>query len=175
MKVTYQNETFKETLKPDLHLEHIEALREQSYQAIVQQQSWVLSSDFKHYANRVSKIIKDFVYSLPNATDSLEIHNIYLSCLLSFLNSITLSNSMKKKIELKEIRTSNVDMLLEKLYAEANEKAVILFHLPDSMHNYIMTLLARIRRLIQKDLSDLVGMNLAGDSSLFDAILLAQA
>jgi hypothetical protein len=82
---------------------------------------------------------------------------------------------MKKKIELKEIRTSNVDMLLEKLYAEANEKAVILFHLPDSMHNYIMTLLARIRRLIQKDLSDLVGINLAGDSSLFDAILLAQA
>jgi hypothetical protein len=134
-----------------------------------------LSSDFKHYANRVSKVIKDFVYSLPNASDPVEIHNIYLSCLLSFLNSITLSNSMKKKIELKEVRTSNIDALLEKLYAEANEKAVILFHLPDSMYNYIMTLLARIRRLIQKDLSSLVGMDLASDNSLFDAILLAQA
>lgn len=31
MKVTYQNETFKETLKPELHLEHIEAIRERSY------------------------------------------------------------------------------------------------------------------------------------------------
>ena len=54
MKVQYQNETFKETLKPDLHLEHIDAIKQQSVQSIQSSQADLLSADFKYYLTKIS-------------------------------------------------------------------------------------------------------------------------
>lgn len=60
------------------------------------------------------------------------------------------------------------------MYAETAENCIILFHLPDSMENYIATLLARIRHLVSKDFRELIGDNTLSED-MCNAVLVAQA
>ena len=101
-------------------------------------------------------------------------HNLYISCLLSLLNSVTLSNTIKNKIKSKEIRTSDLDEFLYRVYADTAENSVILFHLPQSMQNYVATAVARIRHIMSKDLRELIGMNTVSEE-ICEAVLISQA
>lgn len=174
MKVAYQNEAFKETIRPELHLEHTEAIRERMFSSARTQQNALLSIEFKYYVEKITNLIRSYIYSLPYKTDRVMTQNIYISCVLSFINSITLSNTIKKKLHTKQLRTSDIDQFLTRVYAETAENCIILFHLPDSMENYIATLLARIRHLVSKDFRELIGDNTLSED-MCNAVLVAQA
>ena len=60
--------------------------------------------------------------------------------MMTFLNQITLNNYNKKRYKNRLRRGYNIDGFLNKVYILEQEYSVVLFHLPDNLHNYVATL-----------------------------------
>lgn len=104
------------------------------------------------YISSISKIIRDFLKKIPHKNNSNEFLNIYTSCLLSFLNLITLSNKNKKRF--KSFLKAHVlnDNYINSLYKEEQANYIILYHLDESMHDYINILVNEIKFIIINDI-----------------------
>ena len=108
--------------------------------------------EFEVCLQDVIKTTKKFVYNLPMNKSNTELRDIYISCLLTFLNSITLKRVDIQRINSFKRDTSFSVELLIKLYNEESQN-IILYHLDSSMKPFITVLVRRIKRLIAIDLS----------------------
>ena len=109
--------------------------------------------DFKGCLGDTDDFISEYLKDIPYPKGTTLWTNIYISCMLSLLNSITLRNKDIKRIEnFKRPNTLN-DNLLTKLYINERYNSIILYHLDDSMYNYIMVLTNKIRHKLSKELS----------------------
>lgn len=97
--------------------------------------------------------IKEYLKDIPYPQGTTEWNNIYISCMLSFLNSITLRNNDIKRIDNFKRPNSFNDTLLTKLYIKERYSSTILYHLDDSMYNYVTVLTNKIRHRLSKELS----------------------
>lgn len=111
-------------------------------------------SNFNLYLEDIPSTIRNFLQKIPY--DGVEWLNIYTSCVLSFLNSITLTNHDMENIKSLQESGHIKSETLEKLYKSTREDAVVLFHLPPSMYDYIKVLTNEIRHLICEDLSEVL-------------------
>ena len=109
--------------------------------------------DFNHYLGDIKSTIQEVLTHIPYKRGTAEWNNIYLSCLLSFLNSVTLRNKDIKRLKSFKRSTSLTDTLLNNLYLKERYNSTILYHLDDSMYNYITVLTNRIRRELSRELS----------------------
>ena len=112
-------------------------------------------SDFKSCLDDFIKTIKHFIYSLPYYND-LYIQNIYVSCILSFLNSVVLSKKHRAKLNKLRKDGKLTQEYIDKLYKKERENCIILYHLDDSMKDYIKVLVNEIRHLVAQDLSEIL-------------------
>ena len=115
--------------------------------------------DIDDYLHRLSAVIKDFLSDIPYLKNSSDWYNIYTSCLLSFLNSITLSRHNLERLSKKDKYKTTTVEYLNKLYQEETRDFVILYHLDASMKSYINVLTNRIKMLVIKDLTELHYIN----------------
>lgn len=106
--------------------------------------------DFVFTLGDLSKIIKAYLKKIPYKRQSPEWSNIYLSCLLTLLDSITLTNRMITKYE---SNSKDSLELIDKLYYESRYREPVLFHLPDSMSTYICVLVNELYHVISTELS----------------------
>lgn len=110
------------------------------------------------------KSIKKFLSRLPYKKDSVMFNNIYLSCLLTFLNSVTISN--KDIARLNNLKYQyNIDIL--KVYKEEDKDPVILYHLDASMHDYILVLHRQIKHELSSELSQMSNMYVGTNSGIY--------
>ena len=109
--------------------------------------------DFRCYLGDTKDFIKEYLKGIPYQQGTTMWTNIYISCMLSFLNSITLRNKDIKRIENFKRPNSLNDNLLNKLYMNERYSSTILYHLDDSMYNYITVLTNRIRHKLSVELS----------------------
>lgn len=80
------------------------------------------------------KIINRILITSPFKSDRVLYKNLYLSCLLSFLNSITLRNAYKERLT----KQTKVNYgLVSKLYNQEKQDCVILWHLDESFRSYV--------------------------------------
>lgn len=110
--------------------------------------------NFECYLTQLAKTIKSCLVKIPEYSKKVEWNNIYLSCLLTLLNSITLTNKDKELVT--NLSENLYEDKLEKLYYKESQNCVILFHLPESMNNYIFVLCNKIKKSIAKDLSEII-------------------
>lgn len=94
--------------------------------------------------------IKSYLSHIPYSENSVIYYNIYLSCLLSFLNTVVLDNKSLRR--LRNSSSISPDQL-EALYKKQNKDFVILFHLPEEMRGYIQTLTNGVKHYLAQDLS----------------------
>ena len=106
--------------------------------------------EFEASLHNICDTIKGFLKNIEYKQSDPMWHKIYMSCLLSFLSSITLSNKNKERLSHLDDIGMCKDYLLEDLLAEEND--IILYHIDSSMYNYIRVLLNRIKHLIALDL-----------------------
>ena len=119
-----------------------------------------------------TKTVKAFLKTIPYKYGSVKWTNIYISCLLSFLNSVTLSNQNLEKINsYSDEQISNRLDALDKAYIEENSDYVILWHLDGSMYNYIFTLVKKIKHLIARDLSLSLDTYIPSENSMKNIML----
>jgi hypothetical protein len=103
--------------------------------------------DFKLSLGGIKNTIKSFLNKIPRKRNDPEWYNIYLSCLLTILNSITAS-----KEQLGEVEEDDDLIRIDHLYSLLRTKDPILYHLDLSYTNYIKTLVVEIRHLLTKEL-----------------------
>lgn len=106
--------------------------------------------EFSCVLNNISHIVKSYLQKIPYRRNSAEWTNIYVSCMLTILDSITLSNFDKKKIS---SITRNKEKILDRLYTDLRYREPLLFHLNDNMKDYIAVLVNELRHVISSQLS----------------------
>jgi hypothetical protein len=109
--------------------------------------------EIKSLLGTANDFIKEYLKDIPYPKDSTIWTNIYISCMLTFLNSVTLRNKDIKRIENFKRPNSVSDTLLNKLYINERYSSTILYHLDDSMYNYITVLTNKIRHLLSTEIS----------------------
>ena len=113
-----------------------------------------LKIEFESYLKRITDTVKWFLKeSTPYGDDPCMLHKLYQSCLLTFLNQITLSNENKDRFSNRLKNGYNIDHFLNQVYEEEKLNSVVLFHLPENMENYVATCVNRVKKLITKELS----------------------
>ena len=109
--------------------------------------------EFDICLGEICKTIKNFLKKIPYKSNTTTWTNIYLSCLLTFLSTLTLSNKSIEHINNLKFDINNRPRALEKLYSDNPENFVILYHLDKNMRDYIWILVQELKHLISKDLS----------------------
>ena len=122
-----------------------------SFRQIISESTDFLSRiEFESCLGDIIKSIRSYISHIPYPETSVVYNNIYLSCLLSFLNTVVLDNKSLHKLA----KSSSLSPLqLESLYRKQNDDFVILFHLPEEMRGYIQTLTIGVKHCIAKELS----------------------
>lgn len=112
--------------------------------------------EFASSIEDICSCIKHIINSTPYRDDKVMRDNLYISCMMSFLSSITLKNNDLKRIE-NFVRPSALNnMMLEELYMSERYGTTILYHLDDSMYNYVAVLTNKVRHMISKSLSECI-------------------
>lgn len=109
-------------------------------------------AEFDCIVHDIPSTIRKYMVKIPVSRFSAEWENIYISCLLTFLNSITLSRAGLKKVEPGNGRCT--DGKTYTAYRYERENAPILFHLESNMSCYVQTLTNIIMRLVARDISE---------------------
>ena len=112
------------------------------------------SVEFDLYLNDVCKTAKNFLSKIPYSKSSIEWYNIYISCLLTFINCITLPNAEIQKVS-KFKKYKDKIIHIQECYIKLQSEKPILYHLDESMSNYIKVLVTELKHAIAKDLSSI--------------------
>ena len=147
-----------------MHKDIVNYIRDKSIYKLNSQYNDVLKIDFKYYLNKVCNTIKHHLNQSPYNNQPLMYHRIYISCLMSLLNQITLNNLNKERLSNRKSRGFKTDDFLNKAFEEERQDSIVLYHLDESMYNYIHTTVNILRSLIVKDLKYLIGSNQPTDS-----------
>lgn len=89
--------------------------------------------------------INHHISKIPAKKHSAEWTNIYISCLLTLLESLTIDDLTS--VQLTKLFNSNINRFRE-VYEEKKKEPPHLFHIPEHMSNYIKVLTQEIRHTI---------------------------
>lgn len=110
--------------------------------------------EFETYLRDITNVTQSFMSRIPYERNSIMYKNIYISCLLTFLSSITLNRNDIQRIRTLEKSSVVRPSVIEDIYRSYAVGNVILFHLPETMTGYIQVLTKELKNLISKDLSE---------------------
>lgn len=113
----------------------------------------ITAVDFELCLNDICLTTKNFLKKIPYKTNPVVWNNIYLSCLLTLINNLTLSNKTIARIDNLKYDIRNRPRAVDNLFKDSPENYVILYHLDKSMRDYIWILTQEVKHLIAKDLS----------------------
>lgn len=115
-----------------------------------------LECDMDLYFKTVSKVVKHEVYKNNHYKKDREMmKNIYISCLLSILNSITFTQADLDNIKNTYSLPDSKFKYIARIYNKNKEDCVVLYHLPQSMYSYIKVLVREIYRAIENDIKEM--------------------
>ena len=147
-KVQYQQGNYSDVLH-DVNIADPESLQETMRENVRQQYRPDLTDTIQEIMESLpEKIYYMLEHQSPYRTDPVMIKRIYISCILTFNENITL----KKKVEITE--EDNAERSVKKMTDAflRNKQSIILWHLPEHMENYIALLVYKIKRIISNEL-----------------------
>ena len=137
---------------------------------LIDQTSLFDSVSFACTMDSVPTICRAYLKRIPYKQHSAEWTNIYISCMLSLIDSITLTNQKLKQFSNGKVPKQEV---LDRLYSELRYQPPILFHLNKSMENYIATLVNELRHVIAAELSWKEASYISSDATMKSLICTA--
>ena len=110
-------------------------------------------TDIDIYLKTVSKEIRNVVYSTcVYRNDKILWEKIYISCLLSVVNSFTFTEVDMNNISSTYSLPDSKYRYIDKLYKKNREDCVILYNLPDSYYDYVKIMVRRVFKKLQDDI-----------------------
>lgn len=156
LKVNYQQDNFQQSFDIDVKSEEGITLRETLVDKARGSCFELLDVEVECCLGQITNTIKDFTNQLPYCNDKIMSKNIYISCLLTFLKSIVWNTSNNDRLISRQERSLSLDSLINTIYENELKTSLTLYHLPNSMSEYIKVLTNRIKKLISKDIMDLI-------------------
>lgn len=152
LKVAYQNENFREVINPEVD-DSIDAfgLKEYLRNSVAENHSEEIAELFLEQFDNLPKYLKAAIRQLHIGHDKLLVYRLYISCLLSFINKLTLSNKVKARIAAKQPGEAT-DMTAIKNIQKEN--AVILWHLPETYTDLVRLAMNMVKVKLSKELND---------------------
>lgn len=155
-KVDFEQEFYTQTLQPIDNPEELVCASPYSFvDRLYESTDRLATVEFNICLDDVCSTAKKFLSKIPYSKNSSMWYNIYLSCLLTFLDSITLSNTEKAKVARLKTSYEYKMRYVEKIYKAQSIGTPILYHLDKSMSNYIRVLTTEMKHAISSDLSSL--------------------
>lgn len=170
LRVDYQRDNFSERFTEESLIEGPEQLQYDTTQKVRSMNSSLLTIDCTYCLTQMNFTLKQILSTTPYCNDAVMTHRLYLSCMLSLLKSLTISNKNQLRLNNKLTRKLPVDNLLDQIYAQECQDDVVLFHLDDSMRNYVDTLVKRAKHSMAKDVRYLIGSHELSDENLRDIL-----
>lgn len=171
LKVNYQKTTFAQVFPKEDEDGVITKLAESKAEEVRRDTNALMRVEYTYCLSQIAATVRLVIEESPYAHNPAMSHNLYLSCLLTLLKTITMNNKNKARIENKENRKLPIANLADKIYAEESKDSPVTFHLDKSMGNYIKTLVARCKREITKDLRYIIGSYELPDSVMKDILM----
>ena len=110
-------------------------------------------TDIDIYLKTISKEIRNIVYSnCVYKDDKLLMENIYISCLLSVINSFTFTEVDIENISSTYSLPESKYKYITRLYKKNRDNCIILYNLEESYHDYIQIIVRRIFKKLQDDI-----------------------
>lgn len=122
--------------------------------------------EFNECLGDICKTAKKFIKKIPYKINSPEWDNIYLSCLLTFLNQIVLNKKDCLKVQNLHCKSTDKLNIISNVYSSNILDSVVLYHLPENMKDYIIVLTNEMKHAIAKDLSFQLHTYVPTDTSL---------
>ena len=119
--------------------------------------------EFSVSIESIASIVRSHLRKIPKRKNSAEWSNIYLSCMLTLLDSITLTRTMMSKYDSLKLKKEEY---LDSVYEELRYQEPILYHLPNSMSNYIRVLVNELRHVLASELSWKTECYIPADASM---------
>ena len=148
LKIMYQNQEFNLVLNAELQNIDIASFREEIKQNVQSDYNIGLKEDVTETLQTISQKVKESIEETHFNNDKLLCHRLYLSCMLTLLNSIVLPNQTIKELKTRK-RTVNEKRLLEAL-TEERDKDAILWKLSSSYSNIVKMLVNTVRKEISE-------------------------
>ena len=121
LKVNYQTENFGGVISDNYQGDGIEQIIFNDLKKNVQDSnSGLVKVEVENYFTYLPRLIKQFLLESPYANNKITFMNLYISCLITILRSITLSNDNYNRLINKDTNELklNADEYLEKYYYE---------------------------------------------------------
>lgn len=151
LKVDYQRETFAQVYSYDNEIDST-SLTDSIKNSIQKEYSDELQEYVTDALKALPKIIKRKINETLYKNDVLISKRLYISCVLSLINGMTLSNSKKQKI-LKKSDINERESLIIKSLQRERINSIILWHLDETMRDYVQILVNKIRKELEKDIT----------------------
>ena len=151
LKVDYQKEFFSQIYS--YNEDNFETFVNITKENIQSDYNEELSDSIVDVLKQLPKIIKNRIDETPYRNNPALCKKLYMSSLLTFINSLTLSDKDIKKIEKKKSIKEKEDLYIRSLKRE-REDSIIVWHLDDSYKDYIKILNNKIRRDADKELTE---------------------
>lgn len=158
-KVEYQNSAYNDVIKErfgdtrDLYNQ----VKSDLIHDVMKTQQGVLTVDINIYLRQLKKCIWNVIDATPYCNDFVIKSNLYMSILLSFLRSLTISNKNKVRISTSYVRSNSkiYEEMLNSIYKIEQETAPVLWHLDKDFLDYVRILLIRVQEQIIYDIQEL--------------------
>lgn len=166
-KVQFQQQNYKENT-PGIQDSDEQPLIDDSFRLSLDDKINQLNrTDFQLYLTNFHKTVKHIINQTPYKKQSSEYTNIYISCMLTILNSITPNTKDTTHIG-SIVRSDKIrENLYDKVY-HSMRNDVILYHLDDSYEDYIKVLINRIKNGARIELSQLIYTSVHTDDVIND-------
>ena len=124
--------------------------------------------------NDIDKIIKDFLLKIvPYKKSSSLFLNIHLSVLLTLCKQFKVSNKVRKYLKDLDDNNRLTTNHLEEAFTQLEAESITLFHLDNSMYQYILILTRQVKHKLGKELMECLQSNAEQDLQLIDLITLS--
>lgn len=158
LKVDYQNEHFNQVIKPNekkgISTDKITTSIKDSIQS---DYMWGLEravlEDIRYLPHGIMKVIDETQYR----NQPVMRKRLYMSCLMTFLSSVTLSNPNLDRLSKYDTKSKNSecrDEFLSSLYQNEKENSLTLWRLPPEMSGLVNVLTNRVRERFVLDLKE---------------------
>lgn len=148
LKVDFEQENFTENVSDNMK----EYYRENLYDSMITSIDSLDRIEFENHLNTISEIIDKYIDKLPYK-DEVLITNIKISCTLSILNSIKFKSDENSKIHYLIQNGKLNDYRLNKIYELKRKDCIILYHLDEKWHDFILVTVRKLQHQISQDLS----------------------
>lgn len=161
LKVNYQKNTFNDVIKIAEESEYdgsdaYNGTRENLIQQVISDNSAFLQCDISSYLKTLNRIIKKVVNDTPYKNDSVMTHRLYISCLITVLKSVTLSNENKEKLFENDRLKLVSQNYINNVYQKELEDSITCWRLPEEYNSYVNILAIRVRKLAAEDIKSLI-------------------